>query len=53
MKETLLNHSPTPRRTLIGLLIAGMLPLAASAQDAPPPRKRARPRPTPCCMRWK
>jgi len=35
-----LNHSPTPRRTLIGLLIAGMLPLAASAQDAPPPQEK-------------
>ena len=35
-----MNHSATPRRTLIGLLIAAMLPLAASAQDAPPPQEK-------------
>jgi unsaturated rhamnogalacturonyl hydrolase len=35
-----LKSFPTPRRTLIGLLIAGLLPVAVSAQEAPPPQEK-------------
>ncbi|WP_197986294.1 MULTISPECIES: glycoside hydrolase family 105 protein [unclassified Massilia] len=35
-----MNPSALPRRTLIGLLIAATLPLAVSAQDAPPPQEK-------------
>lgn len=42
MKETRLKNSPTPRRSLSCMLVAGLFPMAfnASAQEAPPPQEK-------------
>lgn len=35
-----MNHFTTPRRTLIGLLVAAAFPLVASSQEAPPAQEK-------------